>query len=404
MFPFTAPFVTTPGFNPRAPSPGYTPPVLGGFPGAGSQSFPGVVSSEQGPLLGYEDPRKAQMQAMAAALMASAAPSNIRSSPGAALGKAQLAGLSARNEQQERINAARAEQQRSEYMAAQMKQMQAAEDRRSRQEVLLKDFKINPQAKPEEQAVQLRALAGQLFAGGEYEAGMQAIARADAIYNPLDVEAKQAQIAASRASAAASRRGPAPNYNYITAGDGKVYAVREGASSGTVVTGPDGNPLMSKDAMKDNPSLVPMKPAEIKNVRTELDNVKQLSTWLAQSGEENFGSAGMTNLWDRTYGAMTSSHDYAMQRRLDAVTSGAVLDAAQKMKGALSDKDIMFLKETQPNKSDPVEYKKKWLIDLHDRMARNLEARGEQVEFLGDGSGDAGGGVFSTYGLEGPQR
>lgn len=395
-FTFGVPFMSTPGFNPHASSPGYTPGAFGGWPGAAPPPRPGVVAPENSALFGYEDPRKRAIMATAASLLESGGPSTTRTSVGASIGKAMNAGALARAEQQQLIEQARNREQNRAYLEAQMRTMEEARLRRQAIEQAAGSVKVDPNATPEEQARTLRQAAGALFAAGDFEGGMDAMQKADQLYNPLDVRAKEAQIGASEAAAAASRRGPQPRYDYQSDAEGNLFMVREGDTTARPVTGPDGKPL--RMAVKgDKDTEVPkMTQPEIQNAATQLQKYRTLYSWLSGGGATTLGSPMLGSMWDRTYGRATGSHDFARQREMDRVVSGAILIEAKNMKGALSDRDVRFLEGTQPKKDDPVDMKLAWLAELHNRVAFNLSQNGYTVEQIGEGSTSA---IHQRYGL-----
>ena len=65
-----------------------------------------------------------------------------------------------------------------------------------------------------------------------------------------------------------------------------------------------------------------------------------------------------------------------VRRRLEMFTRKLTLDAAQNLKGALSDKDIRFLVEQAPDMDDNPSVWKKYMGDLVLRLERNANQQG----------------------------
>lgn len=81
----------------------------------------------------------------------------------------------------------------------------------------------------------------------------------------------------------------------------------------------------------------------------------------------NIESPFLANLADQTFGRVAGTADYELRRDFDTLVNTDVLSLAEKMKGALSDKDVLFLKSIQPKPDDPVNRKIAYLTELRRR-------------------------------------
>ena len=81
----------------------------------------------------------------------------------------------------------------------------------------------------------------------------------------------------------------------------------------------------------------------------------------------------------RFFSKIGDTEDEQVRRRLEMFTRKLTLDAAQNLKGALSDKDIRFLVEQAPDMDDNPSVWKQYMGDLKTRLERNAKQKG--IEF-----------------------
>ena len=82
----------------------------------------------------------------------------------------------------------------------------------------------------------------------------------------------------------------------------------------------------------------------------------------------------------RFFSKLGDTDDEQVRRRLEMFTRKLTLDAAQNLKGALSDKDIRFLVEQAPDMDDNPSVWKKYMGDLKIRLERNAKQKGIDFE------------------------
>ena len=82
----------------------------------------------------------------------------------------------------------------------------------------------------------------------------------------------------------------------------------------------------------------------------------------------------------RFFSKIGDTDDEQVRRRLEMFTRKLTLDAAQNLKGALSDKDIRFLVEQAPDMDDNPSVWKKYMGDLKTRLERNARQKGINFE------------------------
>lgn len=90
----------------------------------------------------------------------------------------------------------------------------------------------------------------------------------------------------------------------------------------------------------------------------------------------------IANLIDQTYGRVAGTNSYSFRRDLETIVNKDVLALAGEMKGALSDKDVTFLKSIQPRPDDPVDRKLAYLNELKSRLQAGEERRIEAAKSL----------------------
>lgn len=96
----------------------------------------------------------------------------------------------------------------------------------------------------------------------------------------------------------------------------------------------------------------------------------------------------ISNIVDQTWGRVAGTKDYSLRRDLDSLIGQDVLVLAQGMKGALSDKDVAFLKSIQPKTDDPMDRKMAYLKELKDRLQRGEEARISAAKAVKEAQGE----------------
>jgi hypothetical protein len=74
---------------------------------------------------------------------------------------------------------------------------------------------------------------------------------------------------------------------------------------------------------------------------------------------------------------------------MDQFIGMGVLDAANSMKGSLSDKDVAFLKSIQPKSDDPTEMKIRYFNEFSARLKKNEEERMKAAQDLRSGNTNA---------------
>lgn len=87
------------------------------------------------------------------------------------------------------------------------------------------------------------------------------------------------------------------------------------------------------------------------------------------------GTAGA--IWDK-YG-MGDTNRQAKRRELEMFSKQKVLEAAGNIKGALSDKDLKFLMESQPSTTDDNQVWNEWLTKVEDRMKVLADSQGVEL-------------------------
>ena len=81
----------------------------------------------------------------------------------------------------------------------------------------------------------------------------------------------------------------------------------------------------------------------------------------------------------RFFSKIGDTDDEQVRRRLEMFTRKLTLDAAQNLKGALSDKDIRFLVEQAPDMDDNPSVWKQYMGDLKTRLERNAKQKGIEL-------------------------
>lgn len=127
------------------------------------------------------------------------------------------------------------------------------------------------------------------------------------------------------------------------------------------------------------------------SVTTQIGKIDTLITALPELDKVKTAIGGLdspvaANIIDQTWGRITGSNDYSLRRDLESIVGEDVLKLAEKMKGALSDKDVLFLKSIQPKPDDPTDRKITYLTELKKRLDEGEKRRMEAaVRISGQG-------------------
>lgn len=126
-------------------------------------------------------------------------------------------------------------------------------------------------------------------------------------------------------------------------------------------------------------------------VTTQIGNIDKLITALPEIDKVKTSLGGLespvaANIVDQTWGRIVGSDDYKARRDLESIVNEDVLKLSEKMKGALSDNDIMFLKSIQPKPDDPTDRKITYLQELKKRLDAGEKRRMEAAARI-SGSG-----------------
>lgn len=127
-------------------------------------------------------------------------------------------------------------------------------------------------------------------------------------------------------------------------------------------------------------------------VQSSIDKMNGVADWLQKGGDNvpGLGNNPMAaDAIDRTIGRATGNQNYEQRRWLDRFVGQNVLDAAKSMKGALSDKDVIFLKGIQPKPDDPTDMKIKYLQEFGAALKRKEEERMQAATDLKTGNTNA---------------
>lgn len=131
------------------------------------------------------------------------------------------------------------------------------------------------------------------------------------------------------------------------------------------------------------------------SVTTQLGKIDSLITGIPEIDKiktqfGNIDSPAIANFIDQTVGRVAGSDAYSLRRDFDSLIGEDVLKLAERMKGALSDKDVMFLKSIQPKPDDPTDRKVTYLKELKKRLDDGEKRRVEAaVRVSGQGGGNA---------------
>lgn len=113
-------------------------------------------------------------------------------------------------------------------------------------------------------------------------------------------------------------------------------------------------------------------------VSSDLDKINKLSTWY-ESGKADklagLDSPVGSDLYNRTIGALIGTDEYKLLRDFDQYTGENLLSKAAQMKGALSDKDVEFLKGMNVKSTDPTARKIEYLREYAKRVKEGEERR-----------------------------
>ena len=106
---------------------------------------------------------------------------------------------------------------------------------------------------------------------------------------------------------------------------------------------------------------------------------KSLLDKINEKGVDVTGPIEGTSIY-RFFSKLGDTDDEQVRRRLEMFTRKLTLDAAQNLKGALSDKDIRFLVEQAPDMDDNPSVWKKYMGDLVLRLERNAKQKGIELD------------------------
>lgn len=122
---------------------------------------------------------------------------------------------------------------------------------------------------------------------------------------------------------------------------------------------------------------------KIDTLLTAIPEVDKVKTALG-----NIESPFIANLVDQTAGRVAGTNDFKLRRDFETLVNEDVLKLAERMKGALSDKDVAFLKSIQPKADDPTDRKIEYLKELKKRLDDGEKRRMEAaVRVAGSGQG-----------------
>ena len=130
----------------------------------------------------------------------------------------------------------------------------------------------------------------------------------------------------------------------------------------------------AKDAQETETAKI-----EATNNLTDFYNeTKSLLDKINEKGVDVTGPIEGTSIY-RFFSKLGDTDDEQVRRRLEMFTRKLTLDAAQNLKGALSDKDIRFLVEQAPDMDDNPSVWKKYMGDLVLRLERNANQQGIEL-------------------------
>ena len=114
------------------------------------------------------------------------------------------------------------------------------------------------------------------------------------------------------------------------------------------------------------------------NLTDFYNETKSLLDKVNEKGVDVTGPIEGTSIY-RFFSKLGDTDDEQVRRRLEMFTRKLTLDAAQNLKGALSDKDIRFLVEQAPDMDDNPSVWKKYMGDLVLRLERNANQQGIEL-------------------------
>lgn len=114
------------------------------------------------------------------------------------------------------------------------------------------------------------------------------------------------------------------------------------------------------------------------NLTDFYNETKSLLDKINEKGVDVTGPIEGTSIY-RFFSKLGDTNDEQVRRRLEMFTRKLTLDAAQNLKGALSDKDIRFLVEQAPDMDDNPSVWKKYMGDLVLRLERNANQQGIEL-------------------------
>ena len=139
---------------------------------------------------------------------------------------------------------------------------------------------------------------------------------------------------------------------------------------------------------------------QIGKIDTLISGIPEIDKIKTQFGD--IKSPAIANFIDTTIGRVAGTDAYSLRRDFDSLIGEDVLKLAERMKGALSDKDVMFLKSIQPKADDPTDRKITYLMELKKRLDAGEQARmaaAQRVSGQGGTSAPAGAAPKSSGGV-----
>lgn len=113
-------------------------------------------------------------------------------------------------------------------------------------------------------------------------------------------------------------------------------------------------------------------------VTSDLTKLDSLFKWYSSADADTIAglnSPPLSDLYNRTIGRFTNSNEFKMLRDFDQYTGENLLARAASMKGALSDKDVEFLKGMNVKTTDPTARKIEYLQEYAKRVKAGEERR-----------------------------
>lgn len=120
-------------------------------------------------------------------------------------------------------------------------------------------------------------------------------------------------------------------------------------------------------------------------ISADLAKVDRLFKWYTTADADTIAginSPVASNAYNRTIGRLLGTPEYAMLRDFDSYIGQSLLDRAEKMSGALSNNDLIFLKGIEPKTDDPTSKKIEYLQEYAKRVKAGEERRSRAAREL----------------------